>query len=966
MDQVTQKTKVLIVEDESVIASDIQHSLESMGYTVTGIEVKGENVLGSISKDMPDLVLMDIELQGSMDGVETARQIRTSFNIPVVYLTAFSDDRILERAKTTDPFGYMIKPFGNKEMHLTINMALYKHRADEELRKTGRALKTLSSCNNALVHATDEQELLREICRIIVEEGNYPLAWVGFAINDREKSIAPLAHFGNNNGFIDKLCLTWSDKGHELCPTGAAIRSGTPISIQHITPDEINGLWSIEAVKHGFASCIALPLVCGNNIIGALNIYSTEPNAFDLDEFDLLVDLANNLAYWILSLRNSKERKKAELALHESHERFTTVLDSLDALVYVSDIETHDVLFANRSVRDTFGDVLGKTCWMALQSGQEGPCSSCSNEILTDTPGGPSSIHISERRNLLVNKWYETHNRAIRWVDGRTVKMAIAVDITERKKTDEELKAHRERLAELVEERSAELQLEVAERKRAEGDVREKESVLRTLFEEALNPIMITNHSGRFINANRAALEFFDCDRDVLFTNDIWAFSTPEFNYLDKQDGLSLTRKRTFEMNYLIHGKTKTLLLNVVPFPLSGRKVVYCIGHDITERKKLEEELIKAHKLESVGLLAGGIAHDFNNILTAILTNISLAKVSLSSKGKTYRRLVAAENASLRAQSLTQQLLTFSMGGSPIKTTSSITEMLKETTHFALMGSNVRCEYHIPEDLWPVDIDEGQISQVINNLVINADQAMPEGGIVNIRSVNLHVGHNEVPPIKKGRFVKISIEDQGIGIPDKYMSRIFDPYFTTKQEGSGLGLASSYSIISKHDGHISVESEFGSGATFHIYLPASDKKPCHDTRTRDEFFAGRGRILIMDDDEGIRESMGEALAFFGYEVEYAEDGSRTLELYTDAFNNGNAFDVVIMDLTVPGGMGGAEAIKRLLAIDPKLKAIVSSGYFNDPILSRYREYGFSGVITKPYKVEELSRILHNVLMAEAK
>ena len=388
---------------------------------------------------------------------------------------------------------------------------------------------------------------------------------------------------------------------------------------------------------------------------------------------------------------------------------------------------------------------------------------------------------------------------------------------------------------------------------------------------------------------------------------------------------------------------------------------VILVFRDITEKRKLEQELIKADKLDSIGILAGGIAHDFNNILTAILGNITLAKIFAKSEERVVRRLEEAERACLRGRDLTQQLLTFSKGGEPIKKLISVAELIKETAGFALTGSNVRCEFSISDDLWSVEADEGQISQVFNNLIINADQAMPDGGIIKISCENVFISKKDNLPLKEGKYVKITIKDQGIGIPKKYLSKIFDPFFTTKKKGSGLGLATAYSIIKKHEGHISVDSEVGKGTTFYIYLPASEKREKVIEKGIEQGIKGKGKVLLMDDEDMILEIVGEMLHFLGYEVEFAKDGNEAIKIYKEAKASGCPFNVVILDLTVPGGMGGKEAIKELKEIDPDVKAIVSSGYSTDPIMADFEKHGFCGVIAKPYKMEELSEILKKVI-----
>ncbi|MBA4390850.1 MAG: hybrid sensor histidine kinase/response regulator [Syntrophus sp. (in: bacteria)] len=378
---------------------------------------------------------------------------------------------------------------------------------------------------------------------------------------------------------------------------------------------------------------------------------------------------------------------------------------------------------------------------------------------------------------------------------------------------------------------------------------------------------------------------------------------------------------------------------------------------DITGRKNAEKEQAKMGKLESLGVLAGGIAHDFNNILTMVLGNVSLAKMYMGqNQEKAQEKLTSAEQAIMRAKDLTQQLLTFSKGGIPIKKVLSIGDVVKSACNVVLTGTPIVCTLDFAPDLLPVEIDETQITQAVGHVVINGHEAMPEGGTISIRGENAIIGIS-TDNLQAGRYIKISITDQGIGIPEEYLGSIFDPYFTTKQKGSGLGLAVSYSIIKNHNGHISVESTLGVGTTFHIYLPIYEGHQRSARKTTENTALSSGvRVLVMDDEDSIRDIVGDILNFHGYEVDFAKNGEEAILLYQE-----NVYGVVILDLTIPGGMGGKETMKELLRIDPHVKAIVSSGYSSDPIMSDYRQYGFRGVMAKPYKLEELGEVVQRVI-----
>jgi PAS domain S-box-containing protein len=393
---------------------------------------------------------------------------------------------------------------------------------------------------------------------------------------------------------------------------------------------------------------------------------------------------------------------------------------------------------------------------------------------------------------------------------------------------------------------------------------------------------------------------------------------------------------------------------------------VVLVFRDITARQRAEAERRKAETLEQLGLLAGGIAHDFNNLLTAIIGNISLASLLLSPDDEMAERLDDAKNASLRARDLAQQLLTFARGGAPIKKTASIGKLIQDTVSFSLRGSHNRSEFEFGADLSSAEIDAGQISQVIANLVVNADQAMPNGGTLHVSCENFSYSATTtpaVPDLAAGDYVRIRIRDEGVGIPAKYMKRIFDPYFTTKPKGSGLGLATAYSIIKNHNGLMTVESEVHVGTTFTIYLPAAldQEMPVDAPRTLTPAMPGTGRVLVVDDEDAIRDLVEFTLTRLGYKVWQAATSLEGVNIYREKFEAGERFDAVILDLTLPGGIGGKEALKKLIEIDPTVNAIVSSGYATDATMSRYQDFGFRGVIAKPYEAAELGKIVHDVI-----
>ncbi len=389
---------------------------------------------------------------------------------------------------------------------------------------------------------------------------------------------------------------------------------------------------------------------------------------------------------------------------------------------------------------------------------------------------------------------------------------------------------------------------------------------------------------------------------------------------------------------------------------------------DIGERRRIEEERARNQQLEALGVLAGGIAHDFNNILTGVIGNLSLAKLRGPHEDQSLHYLSKAEKALDRAGALARQLLTFARGGAPVTGPASIVELVREAVPFVLSGSNIRCEFDLPDDLWAVEVDQGQINQVLSNLLINALQAMPEGGVIWIRGRNVKQPDAKstlaLGPLAPGNYVQLVIEDRGVGIAPRHLRRVFEPYFTTKQNGSGLGLATAYSIMKKHGGTIWVDSQLGVGTTFGLLLPASVHPLEATTEKIERIHLAKPnqakRILLMDDEDAVLQVLSEMLDRLGHETVCAADGQQAIELYRDAMQQHQRFDLVVLDLTVPGGIGGREALQQLHALDPEVVAVVSTGYSRDPVMSLYREYGLRGVLPKPYRLSDVVLMLEEV------
>lgn len=508
--------------------------------------------------------------------------------------------------------------------------------------------------------------------------------------------------------------------------------------------------------------------------------------------------------------------------------------------------------------------------------------------------------------------------------------------------------------------------IDIVKRKEVEQELRNSEKKHRQLVQSSPESIFIYCDD-KITFANDAGIKLLGAEKP----GNIIGRSLLEFFHPNDHEQVIQILQTTLEENQespllerqmkKLDGSTVDIQVIFTPFTFKKQKAIQILALDISTNKRMEKELLRARQLESLGVLAGGIAHDFNNLLMGVLGNIDLAISDLDLGEKPYKLLKNALGASDRARDLTQKLLTFSQGGAPVKKATSLAELVTNSIDFILSGSNVKCNYLLPADLWAVNIDVVQFSQVIENLTFNALQAMPKGGLLTIQLENVDNKSLKALPLT-GKHVRLMIRDQGSGIPQEILPKIFDPYFSTKEQGSGLGLATTYSIVKKHNGLITVESELEKGTTFHVYIPATDKKPApvkQQVTTVQQ--ADEEKILIMDDEQLVRDVATAMLCSLKYNVESVSEGTEAIECYLKAKETGQPFHAVIMDLTIPGGMGGMETIQKLLAIDPEAKVIVASGYSNDPIVTKYKNYGFQGVLIKPFNTETLGKALSKLL-----
>jgi len=656
-----------------------------------------------------------------------------------------------------------------------------------------------------------------------------------------------------------------------------------------------------------------------------------------------------NLNATNIQLKNEiKVREKVEAELRSSQQFSETVLNSSPNIIYVYDIEKKITIYSNEGINRVLGysvteiKNMGKRMIETLMHPDD------FNLYISETLPKYQSVE----DNDLIEHEYRMKHRDGHWCwlfskesiflrnEDHSPKQIFGIisDISKRKKAENALNHEKEKAEQYLELAGVMfIGLDIG------GHINVANKKSCDILGYVQNEIMGLNWFDHFIPP-----EIRDEVRSVfqqLIKGDI--------DPVEYYENEVLTKTGT-----IIHAAWHNTIIKNEHNQITG---IISSGEDITDKKRQESQILQQQKLEAIGTLAGGIAHDFNNMLGIITGNISYALGSLNEEDELYEILSDIQATSKQAQGLTHQLLTFSKGGSPIKKVSNINKIIRDAAIFSIRGASSKCNFILPDDLWTAEVDEGQINQVVNNLVINANQAMPNGGMITIRTENISIETQSGIPLPAGKYVKIIFEDQGVGIPKSHLTNIFEPYFTTKPKGNGLGLAMTYSIIKRHNGHIAVYSEVEKGTVFNIYLPASQSDFKSPEEQKESKHKGQGKILIMDDQEAILKMVGRMLKSMGYQTSFAIDGSQAVKIYKETHKTEDAFDAVILDLTVPGGMGGMKTVTELLKIDSNVKAIVSSGYSNDPVMSNYKDYGFCGVVPKPYTKAQLAEILYKIL-----
>lgn len=906
------------------------------------------------------VILLDLTLPDS-EGIDTLFSVRTAVpEVPIVVLTGVCDEGFGLRAVQAGAQDYLIKgQFDAKMLIKSIRYSTERHGLLMELEKTRKKEAEISESRYQAIKKLEAEINERKIAENKLSLITRELQTIFMALPD--------LYFKTDS---DGVIIDYKSGREQDLFAPPEIFIGK--SFTAVLPPAVADLFS-KAYKNIKVSSPMETVEYNLEMKDGMQYYEAR-----------ILPLVENQC--VTFVRNITERKKAVEAIMASEKKYRDLADSLPQVVFETDINGR-VKFVNKIAHDYF-----KYTPQELESGLNvfdmlAPDSrEAAVAVIKNAVAEKKSIYDTGSEYIAIRKDGTTfpviiHSNLIMSEGVPTGIRGILIDITEQKRTEEALRLKEQRDKEILESRVSErtlelrqsnekLQVEINERQKIQHTLREREERYRALAENTYDLITEVDIESRFLYLSPNI-------KDMLGYNifELVGRYYYDFVHKDDLDKVKQIFKRGFrnykgeEISYRFRHKNGSYVMfestGKIYQTAANQLRAVIVSRDITLRKQMEREMMKSSKLEALGILAGGIAHDFNNILMGIAGNLNLAKKRLEAPEKAMEVILRAEKVAYKAKNLTEQLITFSKGGMPIKKILSLKELIIDSVKFSITGSNVACSFSFDEALYFIEADEGQITQVITNFAINAKQAMPEGGTLEVSAVNVTLPPDDKLSKSGGNYAKILIKDSGVGIAEENIAKIFDPYFTTKPEGTGLGLATAYSIINNHNGFITVDSKVNEGTSFHIYFPAHEgavEAPRAALRKNGNY---KGKsVLLMDDDETVLLPVSEMLADLGYKVKIARNGGEALTFYGMAMDEGRKFDVVIVDLVVQGGMGGKETMERLLKSDPSVCAIVSSGYSNDPVMADHAKYGFKGVLAKPYQIEEMHEILKSVIGEE--
>lgn len=876
------QASILVVEDEHIVAKDIAARLTRRGYSVVAVASTAAEAIAEAGKHRPDLVLMDIMLKGEVDGITAADRIRELYALPIVYLTAYADDHTLQRAKVTDAFGYILKPFEERELSITIEMALYKHRIEARLRESERWLATtLRSIGDAIIAAdtTGAITFMNPIAERLT-------GWLVASATGRQLADVFKTAFEH-------------DEAHEAGATVLVGRAGARIPIEE----------SAAPIKDDRGETIGIVVV----------------------------------------FRDVTEQRAAEEALRVSEARMTGIIQSaMDAIITVTG--RREIVLFNSSAEHMFrcsaAGAIGRTIdeFFAVSSRA---ATLKALEVFAGARTPKARLGESDVVSGL---------RA----DGTEFPLEVSIS---------QVETRGERLMTLV-------LRDITERQQAENDLRESEERYRRLFEDDLTGNFIARVDGTLLDANPAFARIvgFPSVVSAMQCNVLSLFSSPEV----REAIFSMLRMRGRVEEYEVDlvrpdGQLIHVVMNAVAIIAPDSSVGEFKGYmyDITERKKLEEQVRQSHKMESIGTLASGIAHDFNNILNNVIGFVLQIKKHAHEPEKVLKYSTTIEKSATRGAELSAQLLSFARKAKRESVTVNVAQIVDEV--FSLCGETfpkaITVTRHCDDALRSILGDHGEIYQVLLNLCVNARDAVSSrrqggAGAIGIGAFNGKVGERisaSMLGVPAEYYVEIRVSDDGVGIPADIRERIFDPFFTTKERGrgTGLGLSVVYSIVRNHHGTIVVDSEEGEGTTFHVYFPAIPSAVQH-VPVVVPVVSARGKnetILIVDDEESMQELGSELLEDEGYQVLIASTGQEAVEVYR---RHRDRIRLVVLDLVMPG-MDGGQTYLELKKMDPDLKAFFCTGYMPDQVISALLEEEHLQAIQKPFNPEAFVQLVRDVL-----
>jgi len=1077
-----EQKRILIVEDDDIVALAIRNQLTEFGYSVCDSIHYGEDVINKVKELQPDCILMDIKLKGDIDGIKAAQKVKGKYDLPVVFLTAYSDETTVNRVKNTNPDGYLIKPYTKRELRSVLDIALYKYETQKKIRanekrlsttlkcigdavvstdvdgnitfmnpvaermsgwtlkevynkklsdyikiirekdrkpiespasqviekgieweianhtllidrenkeipidtsvagikddgytingmvlvfkdvserkeneknmlRLNRAILALGACNRSLVRANDETTLLHDICNLLVDVGGYSFVWVGFPEKGDKQRLIPVAQAGTGNGYLNILKEEFYSYSPEDQPLPIRSLQNSKMYIQdekYKIDDKIK--WRQIAARSGFCCSISLPLIHHSEIIGVLDICSTDIVEYDEEEIKLIKEMADDLAYGITSLRTSQAKKETELQLKESEEKYRTLTENVNIGIFRNEPGDNGTFIEGNS---------GMLRIFGFKDKEE-----FIKQRVASLYQNPKDRNYVE--NILSNFGFiKDEIIHLKKKDGTPIICSATATAIHNNKGE-------------IEYYDGVLE-DITEKRIAEEALQESEEKYRLLVENTGEGIIIIDRDETIIFSNKAGSEIFGIDENDFIGKNLKDYMTPEaFQFvLNQIEMKESSESSTFEIEInRPDGEKRQVIITATPhFDQNGDFLeVYAIVRDITDRKKSEEEkekikaqLLQAQKMEAIGVLTGGIAHDFNNILTAIQVSMDLAMMQLHKEDDIYSDLLEVKKCTNRATRLIRQLLLFSRKHPMEYKVFNINVLIENLNKmlFRVIGEDIKVITQLADDLWKLYADQGTIEQVLMNLAVNAKDAMPEGGELLVTTENITNKDKIIqhPEFESGKFVCVTIMDNGIGMTKKTLEHIFDPFFSTKEpsKGTGLGLSVVYGIIKQHNGWIDVESELSKGTTFKIYLPAASEEIKHQSEEKNKNenrYPGKGEtILVIEDQDKVREFTSSALQKNGYMVFTAADGYEADRIFSE---NTNEIDLILSDVVLPDA-SGINMVEKFKKIKPSVSVLLCSGYTDHkarwPTIKK-KGYLF---LEKPYTLNDLLNKVHDAV-----